>query len=102
MSVWDGRVGSVADFEAVWERIRSHAGEEYRTIGGLPFVYEATGSHLVVSRQGKEINRALSRGNFRQALELMPASGPGELQHLQGPSYTWAVLMDPRIRRRDW
>lgn len=97
---WQG--GCVLDLEAVWDRIRQHSGEEFRTIGRLPFAYEATGSHLVVSRHIKEIIRALSRGNFQQALVLVPASGPCELQHLQGPSYTWAILMDPRIRCRDW
>jgi hypothetical protein len=64
----------MANFDAVWERVRRHAGEEFRTIGGLPFAYEVRGSQVHVTRDGREVNRALSRGNFEQAMRLMPAS----------------------------
>jgi hypothetical protein len=36
--------------------------------------------------------------SFRRALELAPFPGPAVLQHLQGPSYMYAIVMDPRIR----
>ena len=32
----------------------------------------------------------------------VPTAGPAQLQGLQGPSYTWAILMDARIRQDDW
>jgi hypothetical protein len=28
----------------------------------------------------------------------LPGSGPGDLQDLQGPSYVYAILTDPRVR----
>lgn len=92
----------MATIDVVWERIRRHAGEEFHTISGLPFTYDVPGNFLQVNRQGHEINRSLSRTNFARALELMPASGPGVLHDRQGQSYTWAILMDDRIRQRDW
>ena len=90
------------DIDYVWGRIRSHEGEEFATVTGKPFTYALTSSDLFVTRNGKEINRSLSRRNFERALKLMPADGPGELQDLQGPSSTWAILMDSRIRQGDW
>jgi hypothetical protein len=88
----------VDDIDVVWDRIRHHAGQEFRTITGLPFTYEAPGNYLCVSRTV----RNLSRSNFEKALELMPAAGPAELRDRQGAAYTWAILMDPRIRQGSW
>lgn len=92
----------MTDIEWIWERIKRHAGEEFQTINGLPFTYVVPGNFLRVARDGTEINRSLSRTNFAKALDLMPAAGPGELKGRQGSSYTWAILMDRRIRQSDW
>ena len=92
----------MSDIEEVWERIRRHSGEEFQTIKGLAFTYETPGNFLRVSREGREINRSLSRTNFARALDMLPASGPGKLPGRQGASYTWAILMDGRIRKNDW
>lgn len=86
------------DFEHVWSRIRRHAGETFHTARGLQFSYSVPGDYLRVSRDGREINRSLSKTNFRKAAELMPTDGPGGIKDRQGASYTWAILMDPRIR----
>lgn len=86
------------DFDAVWARIERHAGEIFRTITGLEFSYEVPGRYLRVSRT----ERNLSKTNFRKALELLPTAGPGELKDRQGASYTWAILMDARVRGSDW
>lgn len=86
----------------VWERIQRNAGAEFRTVTGLPFTYEVPGQYLRVTRDGEEINRSLSRTNFERALAMLPAAGPGDLKGRQGASYTWAILMDPRIRQHDW
>lgn len=92
----------MARIDVVWERIQRHAGSVFQTVTGLPFTYEVPGRYLRVFRDGEEINRSLSRTNFERALALMPTDGPGDLQGRQGPSYTWAILMDPRIRQSDW
>jgi hypothetical protein len=92
----------MSDIDVVWERIRTHAGDEFLTVTGKTFTYVTPGNFLRITRDGREINRSLSRTNFEHALILMPAAGPGELKDRQGPSYTRAILMDPRIRQRDW
>lgn len=84
--------------EAVWQRIRDCAGQQFHTVSGLPFTYEVPGTYLRVDRA----NRSLSRTNVAKALPLLPADGPGQLRERQGALYTWAILMDPRIRQEEW
>jgi len=87
-----------AGIDSVWARIAQHAGQEFHTVTGLPFTYEVPGNYLRVNRT----IRNLSRSNFAKALPLLPAATPADLPDLQGASYTWAILMDDRIRRGDW
>ena len=92
----------MTDIDTVRERIQRHAGSEFPTVKGLPSTYRVPGQYLRVTRGGEEVNRSLARTNFEHALASMPADGPGVLKGRQGASYTWAILMDPRIRQQDW
>jgi len=57
---------------------------------------------LRVTRDGAEINRSLSKTDFSKAARQMPAVRPSDIKDRQGSAYTWAILMDNRIRRSDW
>lgn len=57
---------------------------------------------MKVSREGREINRVLSRESFAKATGQMPAERPVGLRDRQGSPCTWAILMDARIRADDW
>jgi hypothetical protein len=85
------------DVTTVWARIEANAGETFRQERGAAFTYEVRGGSVVPDRT----NRLLPKTDFEKALQV-PLNGPGEIQHLQGPSYTYALLMDPRIRAKDW
>jgi hypothetical protein len=86
------------NFAEVWSRIESHAGEEFTQIRGGTFRYSIVGSILRPDRT----NRGLPRAQFEEALSLVPLPNTTVVHHLQGPSYVYAILMDPRIRRGDW
>jgi hypothetical protein len=88
----------VVDIDSVWVRIKHHAAERFTTKTGLPFTYDVPGNYLVLDRT----NRSLSKTNFSKALSMMPVDGPGAIKDRQGSAYTWAILMDPRIRQGDW
>ncbi len=90
------------DEQRLWERIRRHAGEPFKTKRDKPFTYAVPGNYLRVTREGQEINRSLSRTNFMKAAATMPTEGPGAIKDRQGSAYTWAILMDERIRGSDW
>jgi hypothetical protein len=82
----------------VWRRIERHAGEEFRQIRGRRFTYEVHSGCVIPSTTRRRINRL----NFEEALKLVPLQNTVAVQHLQGPSYIYAILMDPRIRGADW
>jgi hypothetical protein len=88
----------MVDIDAVWERIRHHSDETFYQVRGKSFTYSIRGNSLKPDRT----NRQLTQSQFAKALERLPVSGPGALQDLQGPSYIYAILMDPRIRENDW
>jgi hypothetical protein len=89
---------TVADLETVWERIRRHAGEPFRLVTGPEFTYEVPGNYLrPVGRV-----RHLSKTNFGKALPRLPLRQTTDVKDLQGSSYLFAILMDPRISRGEW
>ena len=79
--------------DAVWERIVAHQGQVFRQMRGKEFTYSVKGNVLRPSAT----NRNIPRSDFEKALDLMPLHGPGEINRLQGPSYIFAILKDPRI-----
>lgn len=86
------------NIDTVWKRIETHAGEKFHQMRGGAFTYEIQSSSLRPDRT----NRNLPKSHFEKALALMPVAITTPLQHLQGPSYLYAVLMDKRIRAEDW
>lgn len=92
----------MASFDDVWTQIEKHAGQTFNTTTGLPFTYQVPGAYLKVTRDGRKINRSLSRISFRKASASMPAANPSDIKESQGSAYTWAILMDRRIRGAAW
>lgn len=81
-------------FEATWQRVQELSGQTFLTVRGKQFSYKANGRGVAMNTT----NRVLPRSDFQKAFERFPVSGPGALQDLQGPSYIYAILMDPRVR----
>ena len=86
------------DFEQVWGRIQRHDGEVFVQIRGGEFTYIAGDGYITPDRT----NQNLPRAHFEQAFELVPLENTVPVQHLRGPSYLFAILMDDRIRQEDW
>ena len=84
----------MAGFDEVWHGIVALSGQTFRQKRGKPFTYVVSGNSLKPSTT----NRQLPRSHFARAFERAPLDGPGQLQDLQGPSYLFAILTDPRIR----
>ncbi len=90
--------GENANADKVWRRIELHAGEEFRQIRGKVFTYKIRAGSVKPSTT----NRLISRSEFEEALGLVPLPNTVPVQHLQGPSYIFAILMDARIRQGEW
>jgi hypothetical protein len=82
--------------DEVWARIEEHASEQFHLVQGAPFTYEVVGGHVIPDRT----NQQIPKSQFAKALELTPLSGPGEIHHLRGPSFIFAILADARVSPR--
>lgn len=88
--------------EVVWRRIESHQGKEFKTATQLPFTYALEGAGIWFFRQGRRINRKLSRTQVELAIARCPLASTTEIKDLMDYPYLFALLMDPRIRREAW
>ncbi len=86
------------DFEEVWQRIIAHEGEMFRQKRGSEFRYTVPGNYVRPDRT----NQNISRAHFAEAFSMAPLPNVACVQHLRGPSYIYAILMDDRIRSSDW
>jgi hypothetical protein len=87
----------VIDFIEVWRRIVELQGQTFHQKTGRPFAYTVAGGSVVPTTT----NRQLPKSHFARAYERVPLRGPGQLQDLQGPSYLYAILTDPRVLSTD-
>ncbi|MCW8137960.1 MAG: hypothetical protein KIT58_03555 [Planctomycetota bacterium] len=84
--------------DVVWDRLRRHQGEVFRQITGGDFTYVVESDKVVPSRT----DWLFPKKQIAEAVSLMPIESTVPLQHLYGPSYLYAMLMDGRIRGKDW
>ena len=88
--------------QSVWLRIESHQGEEFKTATRLPFKYEVEGDGIWFFRDGRRINRKLTRTQVGLAIARCPLTRTTEIKDLMDYPYLFALLMDPRIRGQAW
>jgi hypothetical protein len=89
----DPAEGDVITFDDAWRRINDLEGTVFHQKTGRAFTYAVVSGQIVPSTT----NRQLPMSHFRQAFDRAPLPGPGSIQDLQGPSYIWAILTDPRV-----
>lgn len=88
--------------EIVWRRLASQQGEPFQTVTGLPFTFAVEGPGIWFFREGKRVNRKLTRTQFEVALSRCPLGRTTEISDLMDYPYVFAVLIDKRIRGQDW
>lgn len=70
----------------------------FRQIRGGRFTYQVIDADVVPD----QTNHRIAKSHFEQAFALVPLSNTTPVQHLRGPSYIFAMLMDVRVRGGDW
>jgi hypothetical protein len=89
--------------DRIWSRVLTHQGEEFYTKTHLPFTYRVEGNTGIwFSRSGREINKRLSRSHLEEAVARCPLANTMAIKDLFDPSYLFGLLMDRRIRDKDW
>lgn len=86
------------DIETVWANVLKYEGEVFRQIRGGEFRYRVSGNFIHPDRT----NIQISKSQLHEALAFFPLSNTVRIQHLRGPSYIYAILMDRRISGRDF
>ena len=87
------------DFEEVWKRVVSRAGESFFTKTGLRFTYTVGPDRINISR----VKHPITKVDLMRAYGLAPVGGPSVLPSgIRGPSYVWAILHDARVSLRQW
>lgn len=89
---------TLPDPDVAWQRIETHAGEVFHLLRGQAFTYEVQPGGVKPS----SMNRVVRRSDFSRALEFVPLYSTSQISHLTAASYLCAILMDARIRARDW
>lgn len=82
----------------LWSTLERLEGEEFHQIRGKAFTYSLSGDGLRPSTT----DWVIPKHHFAEALDLVPLKNTVPVQHLYGPSYIYAVLMDPRVRDGNW
>lgn len=81
------------DIETIWANVLTHEGVVFRQIRGGEFTYRVKGNMICPNRTNVQISKNL----LEEALAFFPLSNTTKIQHLRGPSYIYAILMDKRI-----
>jgi hypothetical protein len=88
--------------EMIWRRIESHQREVFHTARGLPFTYQVESAGIWFFREGRRINRKLTRTQVDVAISRCPLTSTTEIKDLMDYAYLFALLMDRRIRGEAW
>jgi len=88
--------------EAVWRRLVDNQGNLFETVRGLPFTFKVEGTGIWFFRDGKRVERKLTRTQFEEALSRCPLTRTTEIKDLMDYPYLFAVLVDRRIRQQAW
>ena len=89
------------DIDQVWQRIKNHSGDMFKTITGLDFTYEIGTSANILIPSRTDYN--ISKSDAEKVLDRVPLKGPGEISDdVRGSSYLWAILHDSRISNDEW
>ena len=88
--------------EQAWARIEQHAGEIFTTVRGKEFTYSVGGKPTPWHVTLMHLRLNMPHGDLSRALDAWPVDGPSRLPTVAQPSYVYAIVSDPRIRKEDW
>ena len=83
------------DIEKVWNNIKSHEGETFRTVRGIEFTHVVVEDYILINNDKK---RRITKDSIKTAITINnPSSSKIQKQGIWGPSYVWGIITDKRI-----
>ena len=80
--------------EEIWQRILRHRGEVFYLKKGKAFTYSERNGYIYIDNVK---SYSISQGNFQKVKEQGNKERFKEYFGIVAASYTWAILVDPRI-----
>ena len=83
------------DIEKVWNNIKSHEGETFRTVRGIEFTYVVVEDYILINDDKK---RRITKDSIKTAITINNHS-PSKIKQegIWGPSYVCGIITDKRI-----
>lgn len=83
------------DIEKVWNNIKSHEGEMFRTVRGIEFTYVVVEDYILVNDDKK---RRITKDSIKTAITINnPSPSKIKQEGIWGPSYVYGIITDKRI-----
>jgi hypothetical protein len=83
--------------ELLWSRLLKHQGETFHTVRGKALRYRVEGNGVHFEREGRRINKRMSRADFEKAVSRLPLTKTTDIKDCFDGAYLFALLTDPRI-----
>ena len=84
--------------ELIWNRIVENEGKKFHQIRGKEFSYKIENDYIHL----ETTNRSIPKKDIVSAISFCPLKNTEKVQHLQAPSYIYAIMMDERICGKLW
>lgn len=88
--------------DIVWDRLKANQGGTFETARGLPFTYKLEGAGIWFYREGRQINRKLTRSQLNTGISRCPLRSTTDIADLIDYAYLFGLLTDRRIRGEYW
>ena len=86
---------SFKNVDYIWENIKRHSGETFKTVTGIPYDFHVDGEYIRLHNT----NWSIPKKNVENALFVKePTVSKFKKAGFQGPSYLYGIITDNRIK----
>lgn len=86
---------SFKNVDSIWENIKRHSGETFKTVTGIPYDFHVDGEYIRLHNT----NWSIPKKDIENALLVKePTVSKFKKAGFQGPSYLYGIITDNRIK----
>ncbi len=86
---------SFKNVDYIWENIKRHSGETFKTVTGIPYDFHVDGEYIRLHNT----NWSIPKKDIENALLVKePTVSKFKKAGFQGPSYLYGIITDNRIK----
>ena len=89
---------SFKNVDYIWENIKRHSGETFKTVTGIPYDFHVDGEYIRLHNT----NWSIPKKDVENALLVKePTVSKFKKAGFQGPSYLYGIITDNRIKIKE-